>query len=57
MHLKGKKCSGGKNCKIRLTGLAAANMCAEKLPTFAIGKSNKSRSLKGIRSTLCRYRA
>ena len=27
MHLKGEKCSGGKNCKIRLTGLAAAKVC------------------------------
>nr|XP_047136498.1 tigger transposable element-derived protein 4-like [Hydra vulgaris] len=53
MHLKGEKCSGGKNCKIGLTGLAAANMCAEKLPMFVIGKSNKPRCFKGIRSTQC----
>ena len=39
LHLKGGKCSGGKNSKIRLTGLAAANMIAEKLPMFVIGKS------------------
>ena len=57
MHLKGEKCSGGKNCKIRLTKLAAANMCAEKLPMFVIGKSNKPRCFKGIRSTPCRYSA
>ena len=57
MHLKGEKCSGGKYCKKRLSGLAAANMCAEKLPMFVIGKSNKPRCFKGIRSTPCRYRA
>ena len=41
VHLKGEKCSGGKNSKIRLTGFAAANMCGEKVPMFVIGKSNK----------------
>ena len=30
MHLKGEKFSGGKNSKIRLTGLTATNMCVEK---------------------------
>ena len=30
MHLKEEKCSGDKNSKIRLTGLAAANMSGEK---------------------------
>ena len=25
LHLKSEKCSGGKNSKIRITGLAAAN--------------------------------
>ena len=57
MHLKGEKCSGGKNCKIRLSRFAAANMCAEKLLMFVIGKSNKPRCFKRIRSTPCRYRA
>ena len=56
LHLKGEKCSGGKNSKIRLTGLAAANMCGEKIPMFVIGKSQKPRCFKGIRSTPCRYR-
>ena len=39
LDLKGEKCSGGKNSKIRLTGLAAANMIGENLPMFVIGKS------------------
>ena len=30
MHLKGEKCSEGKISKIRLTGIAAANMCGKK---------------------------
>ena len=39
LHLKSEKCSGGKNSKIRITGLAAANSVGDKLPMFAIGKS------------------
>ena len=53
MHLKGEKCSGGKNSKIRLTALAAANMCGEKIPMFVIRKSNKPRCFKGIKSISC----
>ena len=50
MHLKGEKYSGGKNSKIRLTGLPAANMCREKNPMFVIRKSNKSRRLRGLKA-------
>ena len=57
MHLKGEKCSGGKNSKICLTGLAAPNMCGEKIPIFVIRKSNKPHFFKGIKNTPCRYRA
>ena len=57
MHLKGEKCSGVKNSKIQLTGLATGNMCGEKIPTFVMGKSKKPRCFKGIKSTLCRYHA
>ena len=57
MHLIGQKCSGGKNIKIRLTGLAAANMCGIKIPMFVLGKSDKLRCFKRIKSTPCRYRA
>ena len=31
LHLKGEKCSGGKNSKVRLTGLAAGNAYGERL--------------------------
>ena len=57
MYLKSEKCSGGKNSKIRMTHLAAANMCGEKVPMFVIGKSNKPHCFKGIKSTPYRYRA
>ena len=57
LRLKEEKCSGGKNSKIQLTGLAAANMIGEKLPMFVIGKSQKPRCFKHIKSLPCRYRA
>ena len=57
LNLKREKCSGGKNSKIQLTGLAAANMVGEKLPMFVIGKSQKPRCFKHIKSLPCRYRA
>ena len=39
LHLKSEKCSGGKQSKIRLTGMVAANALGEKLPLFVIGKA------------------
>ena len=57
LNLKGEKYSGGKNNNIRLTGLAAANMIGEKLPMFVIGKSQKPRCFKHIKSLPCRYGA
>ena len=57
LNLKGEECSGGKSSKIRLTGLAAANMTGEKLPMFEVGKSQKPRCFKHIKSLPCRYRA
>ena len=40
-HLSRKKCSGEKNSKARLTGMAAASATGEKLPMFVVGKSKK----------------
>ena len=54
---KGKTCSGGKQSKVRLTGMAAASAMGEKLPMFVIGKYEKPRCFKGIRNTPCRYRS
>ena len=46
LHLKSEKCSGGKNSKIRITGLAAANSVSDKLSMFVIGKSKAPRCFK-----------
>ena len=56
-HLKSEKCSGGKNSKIRITGLAAANAVGDKLPMFVIGKSKTPRCFKNVTSLPCRYRS
>ena len=55
LHLKDEKCTGGKHSKIRVTGLAVANMNGDKLPMFVIGKSQKPRCFKSIKKLPCRY--
>ncbi|XP_057291713.1 tigger transposable element-derived protein 4-like [Hydractinia symbiolongicarpus] len=45
-HFKGKRCSGGKHSKVRLTGMTASNALGERLPMFVIGKSAKPRCFK-----------
>ena len=57
ISFKIRKCSGGKNSKIRITGLAAANSVGDKLPMFVIGKSKAPRCFKNVRSLPCRYRS
>ena len=37
--LKSNKCSGRKQSKIQITGVAAANAVGDKLPMFVTGKS------------------
>ena len=56
LHLKSEKCSGGKNSKIRITGLAAANSVGDKLLMFVIGKSKAPRCFKNVTSLPRRYR-
>ena len=56
LHLKDEKCTGGKHSKIRVTGLAAANINGDKLPMFVIGKSQKPRCFKNIKKLPCRSR-
>ena len=56
-HLYGEKCSGGKNSKVRLTGMAAASAAGEKLEMFVLGKSKKPRCFKNVRQLPCQYRA
>ena len=56
LHLKDEKCVGGKFSKVRLTGLAAANVNGEKLPMFIIGKSKSPRCFKNLKQLPCCYR-
>ena len=48
MHLKGEKCSGGKNSKVRLTGLAAANMYV--IGMFVIRNQTNPVALRGLKA-------
>ena len=57
LHLKGVRCAGGEFSKVRLTGLAAANVVGEKLPMFVIGKSKKARYFHGVKSLPCQYQS
>ena len=34
LHSQGKHCSGGKDSKVRLRGMAASNILGEKIPMF-----------------------
>ena len=52
-----EKCSGGKNSKVRLTGIAAASATGEELPIFVIGKSTTPRCFKNIKQLPCRCRS
>ena len=56
-HFKGQTCSGGKNSKVRLTGMAAGNAIGEKLPIFVIGKSKTPRCFKHIKILPCKYKS
>ena len=56
-HLSGGKCSGDKNSKVRLTGMAATSETGEKLEMFVIGKPKKPWCFKNVKQLLCRYRA
>ena len=55
-HLSSEKCSGGKDSKVRLTGMMAASATGKKLEKFVIGKSEKPRCFKNVKQLPCRYR-
>ena len=57
LHTKDEKCTGGKLSKVRLTGLAAANMNGDELPMFIIGQLNNPWCFKQVEKLLCRCRA
>ena len=50
LHIRGKRCSGGKRSKVRLTGMAASKALGENIPMFVIGKSTIPRCFKHIRN-------
>ena len=56
-HLKGERCAGGKFSKVRLAGLAAGNEIDEKLPMLVIGKAEKLRCFKGVKSLPCQCKS
>ena len=55
-HRTSEKCSGGKNSKSPIMGMAAAKALCEKLPMFIIGKAKKSRFFKNVKFLPCHYR-
>ena len=57
LHLQGKRCSGGKLSKVRLTGMATSNAHGEKIPMFVIGKSANPRYFKHVCNLSCRYQS
>ena len=57
LHFRGKRCSGGKHSKVRLTGMAASNALGEKIPMFVIGKSANPICFKHVCNIPCRYRS
>ena len=57
LYFRGKRCSGGKHSKVRLTGMATSNALSEKILMFVIGKSSSPRCFKHVRNIPCRYRS
>ena len=54
LHFRGKRFSGGKHSKVRLTGI---NTLGEKIPMFVTQKSASPRLFKHVRNLPCRYRS
>ena len=55
LHFRGKRCSGGKHSKVRLTGMAASNALDEKISMFVIGKAASLRCFNHVHNLPCRY--
>lgn len=57
MTFKGERCSGGKLSKERITLMVGANMDgSQKLPLLVIGKSEKPRCFKNVKSLPTEYK-
>ena len=52
-HLKKEQCFGGKQSKVRITGMAVSNALGDKITMFAISKSVKPCCFKGIKKKTC----
>ena len=57
LHLKKEKCIGGKQRKVRITGIVSSNALGDKIPMFVIGKSRNPHCFAGVKNKPCRYRA
>ena len=57
LHLEKEQYIGGKQSKVRITGMAASNALGDKIPMFVISKSVKPRCFKEIKKKPCQYRA
>ena len=55
LHFRGKRCSGGKHSKVRLTEMATSNALGEKIPMYVIEKSANPRYFKHVRNLPCKY--
>ena len=56
-HPPGEKCSGGKNSKPRLTGMATASATGKKLAMYVVGKAITPRCFKNIKQLPSWYRS
>ena len=56
-HSKCQKFSGGKNSKVRLTGMAVGNANGEKVLMFLICKSKTPRCFMHIKNLPCKYKS
>ena len=56
LNLRSEAYTGGKQSKIRLTGMGAAKATGYKIPMFTIGKLKPPRCFKGVKHLPCRYR-
>ena len=57
LHFQGKRVSGGKHSKVRLTGMAASNVLVEKILMFLIGKSASPRCFNHVLNVPYRHRS
>ena len=57
LHLEKEQCIGGKQSKVRITGMAASNALGDKMPMFVISKSVKPCCFKGIKKNHSQYHA